>query len=137
VGAGDGLITYLMGATGIEYEKTAVDIARAIGVDVLHGDAYALPFDDNSFDAVTMIDVIEHFDTPELALKEALRVAPILYIATPERGMVNDPFHVQEWTRQELPIFLTANGWKPTGEVEVVPEHKSMYVRCRRNISHT
>lgn len=137
VGAGDGLITYLLGATGIEYEPTAVAIANAIGVKVLHGDAYMLPFEDNSFDAVTMIDVIEHFDKPEDALREAHRVAPVLYLATPERGMVNDPFHVQEWTREELPVFLRQHGWVLSSEVDVVPEHKSMYARFNRDIPHT
>lgn len=129
VGAGDGLITYLLGATGIEYEQVAVDIARTIGVNVIQGDAYAL---EGSYDAVTMIDVLEHFGTPEKALSEARKVAPVLYIATPERGMVNDPFHVQEWTREELPVFMAENGWTLDGEVIVTPEHKSMYARFTR-----
>jgi 2-polyprenyl-3-methyl-5-hydroxy-6-metoxy-1,4-benzoquinol methylase len=129
VGAGDGLITYLLRAKGIEYEPSAVAIAKAIGVDVEQGDAYALPHADNSFDAVTMIDVLEHFEHPELAVREAFRVAPILYIATPERGMVNDPFHIREWTAEELIRFFQEMGYHLTGQVEIVPEHKSMYAR--------
>jgi len=129
IGAGDGLITYLLRAKGIEYEQEAVDIAQAIGVDVVQGDAYDLPYDDDSFDAVTMIDVLEHFDDPERAIQEAQRVAPVLYIATPERGMVNDPFHVQEWRRDELPLFMQEHGWTLDGDVIVKPEHKCMYAR--------
>jgi SAM-dependent methyltransferase len=127
VGAGDGLITYLLRAKGIEYEPTAVKIAQTLGVDVVEGDAYNLPYADNSFEAVTMIDVIEHFEHPLLAVKEAFRVAPVLYIATPERGMVNDPFHYQEWLADELVDFL--KDYKLEGQVEVVPEHKSMYAK--------
>lgn len=130
VGAGDGLITYLIGAKGIEYEPKAVEIAQAIGLDVIQGDAYALPFPDNSFDAVTMFDVLEHFEHPEQALKEAWRVAPVLYISTPERGTVNDPYHVHEWTASELPEFMRANGWEIDGVVLTQP--KDMYARFKR-----
>jgi len=132
VGAGDGLITYLLGAEGIEYEDKAVEIAKAIGVNVIKGDAYNLPYADDSFDAITMIDVIEHFEDASLALKEASRVAKTLYIATPERGMVNDPFHVQEWLREELPVYMQSRGWELMGEVVVIPEHKSMYAKFTR-----
>ncbi|MDC5850443.1 class I SAM-dependent methyltransferase [Vibrio europaeus] len=34
-----------------------------------------LPFEDNSFDVVTALDVIEHLDNPHGALKELMRVA--------------------------------------------------------------
>lgn len=37
--------------------------------------AYKLPFDDNSFDTVMMLDVLEHLDDELKALKEAIRVA--------------------------------------------------------------
>jgi SAM-dependent methyltransferase len=131
VGAGDGLITYLLRAKGIEYEPTAVKIAQTLGVDVIEGDAYALPFADNSFEAVTMIDVLEHFERPVDAVREAMRVASVLYIATPERGMVNDPFHYQEWTRDELPQFFLDLGYS-VNSIEVIPEHKSMYLRVVR-----
>lgn len=129
VGAGDGLITYLLRANGVEYEDTAVNIAQTMGIDVVKGDAYNLQYSDNSYDAVTMFDVLEHFETPEIALKEAARVAPILYITTPERGMVRDIFHVKEWKRDELPIFMAENGWVLQGEVVVKPETKSMYAK--------
>ena len=134
VGAGDGLITYLLRAQGIEYEEKAVAIAQAIGVDVEQGNAYELPYEDNSFDAVTMCDVLEHFEYPNMALSEAARVAPVLYITTPERGMVNDPFHVQEWTAPELETFMRDNGWYLTGDINVNYETKSMYGRFERHL---
>lgn len=131
VGAGDGLITYLIGAKGIEYEPSAVAIAKAIGVDVIQGDAYNLPFPDNSFDAVTMIDVIEHLQKPQDALREAFRVAPVVYIATPPRGSVNDPFHVQEWLPEEFSAMVTEMGYQHD-PIETVEKFKTFYVRvCR------
>lgn len=133
IGAGDGLITYLLGAEGIEYEDKAVEIAQTIGVNVVKGDAYKLPYADDSFDAITMIDVIEHFEDAPQALKEASRIAKTLYIATPEHGMVNDPFHVQEWLRNELPEYMQLHGWDLVGAVTVIPEHKSMYAKFKRN----
>jgi len=136
IGAGDGLITYLLNAEGIECEPTAVKIAQAIGVNVILGDAYNLPYKDNSFGAVTMIDVIEHLEKPQDALREAFRVAPVVYIATPERGMVNDPFHVQEWTAPELSEMLLGMGYSHN-PIEVVPEHKSMYCRVVGNFHDT
>jgi 2-polyprenyl-3-methyl-5-hydroxy-6-metoxy-1,4-benzoquinol methylase len=134
IGAGDGVITYLLGADGIEYEQTAVDIAKVIGVKVEQGDAYDLG--DREYEAVTMFDVLEHFDHPEKALAEAHRVAPVIYISTPERGMVNDPYHVREWVRDELPIFMRENGWELTGELIIRPELKCMYGRFERIVSH-
>jgi ubiquinone/menaquinone biosynthesis C-methylase UbiE len=41
----------------------------------LIGDADALPFADNAFDITTMITTLEFVPNPEIALREALRVA--------------------------------------------------------------
>jgi 2-polyprenyl-3-methyl-5-hydroxy-6-metoxy-1,4-benzoquinol methylase len=131
VGAGDGVITYLLRAHGIECEPEAIAIAKAVGVDVVFGDAYNLS---GSYDAVTMCDVLEHFEYPEKALQQVAKVAPVLYITTPERGMVRDPYHVREWTREELPLYMKENGWTLTGELIVNHETKSMYGRFVRDI---
>lgn len=132
IGAGDGLITYLLGAAGIDNEPKAVEIAKILGVNVQLGDAYNLPFKDNEFEAILMADVIEHLDDPRTALKEAARVAPVLYITTPPRGMVKDKYHVREWTPEELPEYMKKRGWLLDGEIEVVPEEKNMYARFTR-----
>jgi len=140
VGAGDGVVTYLMRAKGIDNETEAVRIAQAVGVDVELGDAYNLSFKDNSFDAVTMIDVLEHFDAPEKALAEARRVAPVIYIVTPERQpnqRVRDKYHVQEWTQEELVEFMSDNGFTLSGDILKVNEGDTMYARFERSISDT
>lgn len=135
VGAGDGIITYKLRATGIDNEPTAVEIAKAIGVDVSLGDAYNLPYEDDSFDAVLMIDVIEHFDTPQKALNEARRVAPVIYVATPERQPnrpIRDKYHVQEWTRDELVEFMSDNHYSLAGEMMYADKGGTMYCRFTR-----
>lgn len=139
VGAGDGIITYLLRAKGIDDEHSAVAIAQSIGVDVVLGNAYFLQFPNDSFEAVTMIDVLEHFDKPEQALAEARRVAPMLYIATPERQPdrpVCDKFHVQEWTRDELITFMADNGYVVDSEMHFAKEGATMYARFKRNFSN-
>jgi ubiquinone/menaquinone biosynthesis C-methylase UbiE len=135
VGAGDGLITMLLGAKGIEYEEEGVRLAKEHGVDVIQGDAYSLPFGDNSFEAVTMIDVLEHFEFPEKALSEALRVAPVLYINTPPKkddGTLTDKYHIQEWSPSGLVKFVESNGYVLDGCVTVYPKEKLMYARFTR-----
>jgi SAM-dependent methyltransferase len=47
---------------------------REAGVRFVCGDATRLEFDDESFDAVTMFDVLEHITAHERAVAEALRV---------------------------------------------------------------
>jgi SAM-dependent methyltransferase len=140
VGAGDGLITSLIpGAIGIDNEPDGVRLARAHGVRVLLGDACALPFGDRSFDAVAMIDVLEHYPDPAPALHEARRVAPVLYIATPPQkadGSLHDRFHYREWTPDGLTDLLSAHGYGLDGAVLVVPDEKCMYARFDAALHH-
>jgi SAM-dependent methyltransferase len=129
VGAGDGIITHLLGAKGIEIDEIAVKIAQEKGVDVIQGDAYKLPFPDNSFDAVTMFDVLEHLDKPTIALKEARRVAPTLYISTPikrEDGKLSR-LHSQEWSPEGLCSLVENEGYKLDGPIIVYPHVRMMY----------
>lgn len=132
IGAGDGLITSLVGAVGIENEPEGVRLAQEKGVNVTQGDAYHLPYPDHSFDACMMIDVIEHFDRPLDALKEAKRVAPVLYVNTPPKkddGTLTDKFHVQEWSPVGLVSLVESVGYKVDGPVMVYPKEKMMYAR--------
>lgn len=79
VGCGTGtMLTHLASygqAQGVDIDEEAVGYCRERGlVDVRLGSAETLPFEDNSFDLVTALDVVEHLDDDAAALREIRRV---------------------------------------------------------------
>lgn len=119
---------------GHVYERVAARFpdADVIGVDLPHegleerweqrgvkgvfADAADLPFEDDSFDLVLAIEVLEHMPQPEAALAELARVGrgsailsvplePLWRIGNMLRGRYlrnfgNTPDHIQHWTRR-------------------------------------
>ena len=65
--------------TGCDISVGAIQEARsdAGGVRFELGDAYALPFRDETFNAVVMFDVLEHLDEPDKTLSEIVRILPV------------------------------------------------------------
>jgi len=61
---------------GIDVSKGAISEAKRDpqGVKFSLGDAYQLPFEDESFEAVLMFDLLEHLDEPLKSLGEVRRV---------------------------------------------------------------
>ena len=95
VGGGQGGLTALLyprsQITNIdlnpEYAQAACNQQER--VRFMCGDATALPFDNHSFDTVTMFDVLEHIPAHEKAVSEALRVlrpGGVLLISTPNEN---------------------------------------------------
>ena len=72
---------------GIEVDERPVRMAQARGYDVQQADAtQRIPFNDNTFDLVTALDVIEHVDADVQVISEARRVAKpngLVLITTP------------------------------------------------------
>src|SRR6185295_5369628 len=65
-------------ARGVEPVKELREIAYLQGAsreEIVEGDAYALQFSDGSFDVVCEFGMLHHVRSPELAVKEMLRVA--------------------------------------------------------------
>ena len=62
--------------TGTDFSEAMIEIARRRhpSVKFQQADAQALPFEDTSFDAVTMAFLLGHLADPDVALREALRV---------------------------------------------------------------
>jgi SAM-dependent methyltransferase len=62
--------------TGIDISQAAIAIAaeRVPGADLRVGDAEHLPFPDSSFDVVTCLGSLEHFESPERGAAEIARV---------------------------------------------------------------
>lgn len=138
VGAGDGMITSLLGsaAMGIDNEPEGVRLAQAHGVPVILGDAYHLDFPDGHFESVLMADVLEHFEFPEKALAEARRVlTKYIYITTPPKrpdGKLTDKYHWREYSPDELKAFVEGCGFELEGEIDVVLADKIMYGKFRK-----
>jgi 2-polyprenyl-3-methyl-5-hydroxy-6-metoxy-1,4-benzoquinol methylase len=82
-----------------------------------------LPFDDDSFDLVLCLEVLEHLSHPEAALDELARVSRgDVVVSTPHEpwfqlgsllrgkylsGLGNHPEHVNHWNRRTLPALLS------------------------------
>jgi SAM-dependent methyltransferase len=88
VGCGPGAITIGLAeavapgeVTGLDLQPAQVERARALAAEhgvanvwFAHGDAYALPFPDASFDAVYAHTLLAHLSEPSRALREMYRV---------------------------------------------------------------
>lgn len=62
--------------SGVEVDRRPLSLAEqaAPGADLRIGDAHELPFADDAFDLVTLVQVLEHLTNPVVALREAARV---------------------------------------------------------------
>src|SRR5215210_1041354 len=79
VGCGTGANLVMLGefgeAHGIDISQDALSFCRERGLNnVRHGAAEELPYDDETFDLVTALDVVEHLDDDAAGLKEFRRV---------------------------------------------------------------
>lgn len=95
VGAGPGFLVDVAvrrgwTAIGVDVNRWAVDYASDhVGVEVHHGTLTDLELADSSFDAVTMLDLLEHVREPGKLVDEAVRVirpGGVLCILTPDAG---------------------------------------------------
>ncbi|BDU51118.1 class I SAM-dependent methyltransferase [Haliovirga abyssi] len=78
IGAGSGKWLYYWkdyDYSGIDYADKQVEICHKRGLtNVIQGDARDLPYEDNSFDFVYSLGVIEHFPETQKAIEEHYRV---------------------------------------------------------------
>lgn len=121
IGAGDGLITYLLNkkgldCVGIDDNEVAVKLAESKNSIVLRGDAYNPPFIKDTFQGVLMADVIEHFEFPDKVIEEInhiLRSEGYLYITTPpaKKEGLHDKYHYREYTAKQLQEYVESFGY--------------------------
>jgi SAM-dependent methyltransferase len=95
--------------TGIDVSDTAIEMARTRGFDARRvDDASRLPFEDECFDVIICLEVLEHLFLPHLALKEfwrLLRPKGIVIVSVPNTA----------YWRLRLDMLLIGR-WNPNGD---------------------
>jgi methionine biosynthesis protein MetW len=95
--------------TGVDVSEKAIRHARHRGLDAkLIDDAASLPFEEESFDAVLAIEVLEHLFLPQLAVAEVHRVLK------PRGVFVLSVPNVAYW-RRRLDLAVLGR-WNPFGD---------------------
>lgn len=80
VGCNDGTFIQMLkerrkcDVTGIDLSETALEEAKKKNLNVMIADVEKLPFDDNTFDVITCMEVLSHLFDPEKAVSEMRRV---------------------------------------------------------------
>ncbi len=107
--------------TGVELSEPSVERARARGCgEVVAGSVLEMPFADASFDLAVSLDVIEHLDDDDAALRELRRVvAPggALLLTVPAyqwlwSGHDEINHHHRRYTQRSLRAVAERAGWK-------------------------
>lgn len=104
-----------------DLNKTSIDFAPYEGTDVIHDIETGLPFEDDTYDVVTIANTLEHIYQPQKLLKECYRVTRkggIIIGATPFQLMVHqEPFDYFRYTNFALSKLLVDAGYS---DVEIV-----------------
>jgi ubiquinone/menaquinone biosynthesis C-methylase UbiE len=113
----DGFRHFGIEAFGIDMSKYAIKKSGESKHYLLLADASVLPFRDNCFDLVTMIEVIEHLPNYNSALGEirrVLRQKGYLYVTTPSgRFHKSSGGHVSLKDEQSWVKIFLKHGFKP------------------------
>ena len=123
VGCGDGLIGSLVREHRPDVEVSGIDIATRpeSHIPVAEFDGLAIPFADDAFDAVMLVDVLHHSDEPTTLLGEAARVARqavVLKDVTPLGPLSDTTLRFMDWVgnaRHGVPLpydFWSQAQWR-------------------------
>lgn len=81
---GAGLVTRPLrdegwGVVGLDFNQVACRNAQRLGLEIVRGDAFALPFQDEAFDALLTVEMLQQYSTEEVErlLAECLRVLKV------------------------------------------------------------
>ena len=122
IGCGTGNVSSFISAhgyrvTGCEYFTPALSLSWP-GFQKVQGSAFELPFLNESFDAVGLFDVLEHFEHDDQALAEAVRITRehgVILISVPARKELWSSFddfssHKRRYHRADLKMLLDRAG---------------------------
>ncbi len=100
--------------------------ARLEGVQA---DTEALPFGDNAFDVVTILEVLEHLNDPAAAAREVVRVAKDFVVASVPSKPDDNPEHIRLFTVASLTALFEDVGAQRV-QIHHVLNHMIAVVRC-------
>lgn len=130
-GAG-GLLHRIRGAgfaaAGVDFNSERVAALRAAGFEIFEGGVVEYGKKNTApFDAITMMEIIEHLDNPAqwlAAIRGLLKPGGLLIVGTPNRARTLEPFvaemeqvdspphHLTRWSQEALSRFLATNGFR-------------------------
>ena len=114
-------------ASGVDASKEAALIAQSNGIDVRDGTFQSLNISKDSFDAVTLLDVVEHVPDPRgllLEVSRAMKSGGVLVLNTPDAGslfarlmgrrwhLVVPPEHIVLFNRYNMRLLLEESGFE-------------------------
>lgn len=118
VGCGTGWIAeHFADYTGIDGSPEAVDRAQKLGRNVSLGDVdKPLPYEDETFDAVIMKDLLEHVTDPASVVTEARRVlrpGGLVFASSPDaqRWVWDDYTHKRAFSRKSFRLLFADQGF--------------------------
>jgi ubiquinone/menaquinone biosynthesis C-methylase UbiE len=120
---------------GIDISKKALKLAKRLSdneLSVVLADGQLLPFDDESFDLVSALGTIEHFDSPSQGLREINRVikkqGEVIIVVPNSYGVLNK-LEIYKGTEQEQEMMVTLAGW-----VNYIRNHGFAVIKINRDI---
>lgn len=131
IGAGDGVISKLLGIEGIDNDPEGVRLAKEKGANVELGDAYKLPYADEQFDSAIMSDTVEHFSDTNMPLSEVRRVIKkYFYVNVPIEDRIVEPDHYHCWAPVQFIQQVESIGF--VLEEFLPPQNKRYYFKFRK-----
>jgi SAM-dependent methyltransferase len=102
VGTGDGQIAKMIGEkqAGAQVQGIDIMLREKTHIPVTLFDGTTIPFEDNSVDVVTFVDVLHHTDDPQRLISEAARVARSAVIIKDhlsENGLDHATLRLMDW----------------------------------------
>ena len=88
----------------------AVHDGGVVRLQAMQGDVTALPFASQSFDVITMLEVLEHVPATQWALAEICRVASRFVLLSVPSKEDNNPEHIHLFSQPQITQLLREQG---------------------------